>query len=213
MNAPAHALSALVAQALGALAGAPCEPPLSPSADAVAALSRWADLVKLWNRKVDLTAARSDAELVDLLVADAAVLARFASPGARWVDVGTGCGAPGLGVALLAPSLSITLVEPLEKRVAFLRTAIGTLRRADVTVTRGKGEDVAGPFDVAVSRATLAPPAWAALGARLAPQGDVYVLLARDEPPSLEGRAITLDVAYTWPLTKAPRRLVRLSPA
>jgi 16S rRNA (guanine527-N7)-methyltransferase len=77
-------------------------------------------------------------------------------------------------------------------------------------VVRGRGEDVVargGRFDAAVSRATLAPDRWLALGASLAPE--VWVLLAREEPPALEGWAIADDVRYTWPLTKAERRAVR----
>jgi 16S rRNA (guanine527-N7)-methyltransferase len=62
-------------------------------------------------------------------------------------------------------------------------------------------------FDVAISRATLAPPAWLELGRKLAPE--VWVLLAREEPPTNEGATMTLDERYTWPLTQAARRAVR----
>lgn len=175
-------------------------------------LAGWVELVAQWNQRIDLTAARSPEELVDLMIADALALSSRVQPGARWVDVGTGAGAPGMGLGLLHPGASFTLVEPLTKRVAFLRTVVGTLTTPAVTVVRGRGEDVAGPFDVAVSRATLAPPDWLALGHRLAPAGDVYVLLARDEPPALAGRAAVDDVSYRWPLTGAPRRLVRYAP-
>ena len=53
---------------------------------------------------------------------------RAAHPrGARVVDVGTGAGAPGLALALLRPDLRVTLVEPLGKRAAFLRTVLGAV--------------------------------------------------------------------------------------
>lgn len=180
---------------------------------APAALSRettvfaWIDLVRTWNAKIDLTAARTEQELVDLLLADAAMLAARLPEGARLVDVGTGAGAPGLGVALLRPDVHATLVEPLQKRVAFLRTAQGALALKNISVLRARGEELATKgttFDVAVSRATLSPEDWLALGRQLAPS--VWVLLARGEAPA---GAIDEDVRYEWPLTRAERRAVR----
>jgi 16S rRNA G527 N7-methylase RsmG len=93
--------------------------------EARAALLDWLDGIVEWNARIDLTAARSDDELVDLMVADALVLSRHVAEAARVVDVGSGAGAPGLALAILRPDLDVTLVEPLDKRVAFLRTSIG----------------------------------------------------------------------------------------
>jgi 16S rRNA (guanine527-N7)-methyltransferase len=194
-----------VASVMAAL-GAPPE-----AADRVAA---WVLAISEANRRIDLTAARDEAELVDLMVADACVLARVIGPGARVVDVGSGAGAPGLGLALLRPDLRLTLVEPLEKRVTFLRTTIGTLyagraREEVPAVVRARGEAVVGrAFDVAISRATLAPEDWLALGLQLAPE--VYVLLAQADPPVHPDGTVTLDERYVWPGTGASRRLLRV---
>jgi 16S rRNA (guanine527-N7)-methyltransferase len=87
----------------------------------------WLGAVAQWNRKLDLTAARDDRELVDLMVADAALLAGELRQGASVVDVGSGAGAPGLPLGLLRPDLRLTLVEPRQKRAAFLRTVLGGL--------------------------------------------------------------------------------------
>jgi 16S rRNA (guanine527-N7)-methyltransferase len=203
-----------IEQALAALG--PRLPPAGPPPGAAASLAAWAELVAAWNARVDLTAARSPAELVDLLVADAALVAAHAPPGGHWVDVGSGAGAPGLGLALLRPDLRLTLCEPLQKRVAFLRTAVGSLRAPNVLVTRARGEDLARPgappFDGALARAVLAPDDWLALGARLAPAGPVVVFLAKGEAPALAGRRASLDLDYEWPLTGARRRMVWFDP-
>jgi 16S rRNA (guanine527-N7)-methyltransferase len=187
---------------------------LPPGAEG--ALATWASLVVTWNARLDLTAARSPDELVNLLVADAALLAAHAPPDGRWVDVGSGAGAPGLGLGLLRPDLSLVLCEALQKRVAFLRNAVGTLRTTNVSVARGLGEDMVGlaspPFTAASARAVLPPAAWLALGHRLAPGGSVVVFLAKEEPPALAGRRLSLDLAYTWPLTGAARRMVWYEP-
>ena len=47
----------------------------------------WLARLQEWNARIDLTAARSREELVDLMVADALVLAPRVPPGARVVDV------------------------------------------------------------------------------------------------------------------------------
>jgi 16S rRNA (guanine527-N7)-methyltransferase len=172
----------------------------------------WLARLEEWNARIDLTAARSPEELVDLMLADALVLAPRMARDARVVDVGTGAGAPGLAVALLRPDLRVTLVEPLGKRAAFLRTVIGEVDRADVAIERARGDAVGGrrAWDVALSRATLAPQAWLDLGVTLVPTGgSVWVLLAREEAP-VTARAVPEEsLDYAWPLTGSARRAVR----
>jgi 16S rRNA (guanine527-N7)-methyltransferase len=182
-------------------------------AGAVDALTALLDLVVQWNRRIDLTAARDADELVDLLVADAAVLAKSRpAAGSRWVDVGSGAGAPGLVLALLVPSLVMTLVEPRDKRVAFLRTAIGKLGRDDILVERARSDRLAAArWDIAVSRATLPPVEWLREGSRLATRA-VWVLLARESAPELAGWRADHDERYVLPLTGAERRVVRFVP-
>jgi len=157
---------------------------------------------------MDLTAARSSEELVDLMIADALVLASRLPPSAQVVDVGSGAGAPGLALALLRPDLRMTLVEPRGKRAAFLRTVLGEVDRADVQLDRRRGEALpAARWDVALSRATLPPAAWLDLGAKLvAPGGFVWVLVAVEAPPTRPAVTLEADVAYAWPLTGAGRR-------
>lgn len=174
-------------------------------------VGKWLALLTQWNARIDLTAARTDDELVDLMLADAVLLAKHVPEGARVVDVGSGAGAPGLALALLRPDLKMTLAEPLKKRVAFLRTVIGSVNRVDVELLPERGETVlaarGAAWDVAISRATLAPEAWADLGLALA--SSTWVLLAKEEPPNVAGASRCEDLAYTWPLTGASRRAVR----
>jgi 16S rRNA (guanine527-N7)-methyltransferase len=176
-------------------------------------LGRMLDLVVTWNARTDLTAARGPEELVDLYLADALVVATAEGDLAgRWVDVGTGGGAPGLTLATLAETLNLTLVEPRDKRVAFLRTVVGELELSQVRVKRARSDAIAdSEFDVAISRATLPPAEWLAEGARLS-TSSVWVLLARGEAPELAGWRPDLELAYLWPLTRASRRALRYVP-
>src|SRR4051812_30661419 len=91
---------------------------ISLSDEMVAHVAAWLDLVATWNAKVDLTAARTTEELVDLMLADGLVLARHEKAGKNVVDVGSGAGGPGLALYLARPDLALTLVEPLQKRVS-----------------------------------------------------------------------------------------------
>jgi 16S rRNA (guanine527-N7)-methyltransferase len=184
----------------------------SVAPEVISQLCAYCELTVTWNQRVDLTAARSADELVDLLLADALAItsATRALAGERWFDVGSGVGAPGIPLALLSP-MSMSLIEPRTKRVAFLRTAVGSLRRADIAVHRARSDDfAAASCEVAVSRATLPPPEWLLEGSRLATR-NVWLLLAKAGLPELDGRKILSDISYTWPLTGAERRAVCLS--
>lgn len=181
-------------------------------------LGQLLDRVVTWNARMDLTAARDESELVDLFLADALVLAaagaqRDAEGAARWVDVGSGAGAPGLSLALLRPGPAMTLVEPRQRRVAFLRSAAGSSgETAGVRVIEGRSDGVpAGEHDIAISRATFSPEQWLAEGARLA-RCEVWVLLARAEAPALAGWQPTRQIDYVWPLTGVAHRAVAFTP-
>ena len=168
---------------------------------ATSQLVGWLELVRTWNRKIDLTAAKTDEDLAELGVLDAVQIAgRIARDGGGVVDVGSGFGAPGIAIAILRPDLEVKLCEPLQKRASFLRNVIATLdllSRVEVLETRGEQLAEAGIcFDAAISRATLSPSAWLSLGDRLAPAGDVVVLLARDPEPTFEARSVAWRAAY-----------------
>jgi 16S rRNA G527 N7-methylase RsmG len=171
-----------------------------------------------WGARVDLIAPSSLGEFLDLSLADAAVLARHellgdGSQRSHWVDVGSGGGAPGipLGILLRASAhlARLTLVEPRDKRVSFLRTLVGRLEMAEAEVLRSRSDTLESNFaDVAVARATLPPPEWVLEGGRLAPR--VWVLLAQGEaPPSPPGFRLDADISYVWPSTGRQRRALR----
>ena len=189
-------------------------PEASYSETTVRALHQWLQLLVSWNRRIDLTAARSTDELVDLFLADAVVLhhARLElAPANSWLDLGSGAGAPGLGMAILDPLLQITLVEPSAKRVAFLRQVVGRLQLAKVQVRCARAESI-GPSltDDVVSRATWSPDEWLQRATRLT-RRRFWVLLAREtwQPPA--GYRVDYEHDYQWPLTGVARRVLAVS--
>jgi 16S rRNA (guanine527-N7)-methyltransferase len=184
---------------------------VSLEAAAAANAAAWLTRLEEWNARIDLTAARTREELVDLMVVDALVLAARIPQGLEVVDVGTGAGGPGLALAIFRRDLRVTLVEARAKRVSFLRAVIDEIGRPDIAIERTRGEALgsAARWDVALSRATLSPTAWLDLGVKLvSPSGTVWVFLAKEEPPAHPRAVAEKDIAYRWPLTAARRRVL-----
>lgn len=73
-------------------------------------------------------------------ILNCAVVAELLPDGARTVDIGSGAGLPGIPLALARPDLSVVLVEPLARRVDWLREVVEDLDLS-VTVERGRAEE------------------------------------------------------------------------
>ena len=83
-------------------------------------------------------------------VLNCAVVADLIPQGSKVADVGSGAGLPGLCLAIARPDLSMTLIEPLERRVTWLNEVIEDLELDNVTVIRGRAEQAVGKVDVDV---------------------------------------------------------------
>src|SRR5690349_11874229 len=147
---------------------------MSLSSDVRDRLLEFAQLLLAWGGRINLTAARSVGEVIAEHLPDSfAIAARL---GARAggansvVDVGSGGGLPAIPLALLRPDDRFTLIEATGRKVAFLRPAIRQLGPGDrirVEHRRVEPGTEVGGFDVATSRAMLAPPEWMALARHL----------------------------------------------
>lgn len=182
-------------------------------ADEVLSVIAFIETAHEWNERLDLSAARTMPALVEILLADALMLAstELVHEGESFIDIGSGAGGPALALALIRQDLRGTLVEPKGKRVAFLRNCTGSLGLAErIAVVEGRVEPkrpvAMGTFDVALSRATFDPAIWARVGLVLAPEA--LVLLAQDE--LAPGYEVLADVRYTLPSNGAHRRIARI---
>ena len=95
-------------------------------------------------------------------VLNSAAVAEAVPEGARVVDVGSGAGLPGIPLGLARPDLTLTLVEPMARRVEFLEDSVAELGRP-WRVVRGRAEERAvvqavGPVDIVTARAVAALP-------------------------------------------------------
>ena len=75
--------------------------------------------------------------------------------GASLFDIGSGAGLPGVVIALARPDLQVTLIEPLERRVEFLREAVAAIPDLPfpIEVLRGRAQDVKKSADFVTARA------------------------------------------------------------
>lgn len=116
-------------------------------------------LLAKWNKVYNLTALRDPAQMMTHHLLDS-LSAVSAFAGARRVlDVGAGGGLPGIVLAIWAaeaePQMSITLVDTVQKKTAFLTQVKAELQLGNVTVLHARVEQlpVEQQFDVITSRA------------------------------------------------------------
>ena len=170
------------------------------------------DAVKQWGARTDLTAAKNDAELCEILFLDAAALMRGGWSTETLVDVGAGVGAPTLPLLLADVAASALLVEPRRRRVAFLRSVIGTVGLPGRAVVREGKVDASSPslpgtpFGAALSRATFDAETWRRIGAHLAME--VWVFTAGTTPEDSDAFELTRTLHYEVPSTGAPRSIL-----
>lgn len=126
-------------------------------------LERFAALMLEQNRVMNLTAITEPKDVAALHLLDSLALLPLAGLGGESVvDVGAGAGFPGVPLAIGEPSLHLTLLDSLGKRVDFLRRACGVLELENTACVHARAEDFAAErrevFDAAVSRAVAALP-------------------------------------------------------
>jgi 16S rRNA (guanine527-N7)-methyltransferase len=197
-----------------------------PLSDAQAGqLSRFAALLTRWNAVHNLTAI-GDAggvlthHLLDSLSIVPSIAAIAQHPRSTILDVGAGGGLPGIVLAVARRDWQVTLVDKVQKKVAFTTQAKLELGLDNVDALHARVEDVVGAFDVIVSRAFAALPQfvgvtrhllrptghWAAMkGVR--PDAELVALQA--EQPDVR----VVDIAkLAIPRLGAERHLILLQP-
>lgn len=80
-------------------------------------------------------------------VLNCAVVQELIDEGASVADVGSGAGLPGLCLAIARPDLSLTLIEPLERRVIWLTEVVDDLGLENVDIMRSRAEQAVGMVD------------------------------------------------------------------
>lgn len=118
-------------------------------------------------------------------ILNCAIVAPLLRPGLVG-DVGSGAGLPGLVLAIARPDVSFVLIEPMERRVAWLDEQVAELGLDNVSVVRARAEEVRldRPLDQVTARAVSAFRKLLPLTAPLLRDGGELVLMKGAAAPA-----------------------------
>ena len=191
--------------------------------EGVPSLLRYGHLLMETNKVMNLTALPDPADIAALPFLDSAALLTLADLKDKTVvDVGTGAGCPGLPLKILEPTIHLTLLDSLGKRVQFLERVCQELGLADVACIHGRAEEFAAAhresFDLAVSRAVAALPVLCELCLPLVrPGGKFLAMKSVDSDQELESARHAIEILggavsgvrdYAIPGTEVRHRLI-----
>jgi 16S rRNA (guanine527-N7)-methyltransferase len=112
-----------------------------------------------WNRKINLTAIRTEKGVVLKHFLDSLSILPLLPKPSSLLDVGSGPGFPGIPLKIVAPSLDVTLIDSVRKKVDFQRHVIRTLGLKGIETIHARIESerglpgMEGQFDGVISRA------------------------------------------------------------
>jgi 16S rRNA (guanine527-N7)-methyltransferase len=127
----------------------------------------FSDLLKEWNKKMNLTALDEDEDIIYKHFLDSLLCLKT---GLNWkgrniIDIGTGAGFPGIPLKIfLEDQIHLTLFDSLQKRVNFLETVVQELGLVNVRCIHGRAEDFGNnsdyreKYDIVLARAVARLP-------------------------------------------------------
>lgn len=116
-----------------------------------------------WNTRMNLTTITEPEDVVNKHFVDSLAALPYLGEKDRIIDVGTGAGFPGVPLLILRPTLKVTLLDGLQKRITFLEALLDALGlKARMIHMRaedaGKDPGLRGKFDAATTRAVAPLP-------------------------------------------------------
>ena len=137
----------------------------------VAKLHRYAELLKEWNQKINLTSIVEEEEVIEKHFYDSLLVGKnFSFANRKVADVGSGAGFPGAVIALAYPDAKVTLIDATKKKFLFLEEIKKELDLKNMSFLQGRVEDLKEyreSFDAVISRGFAALRVFAEVGAPL----------------------------------------------
>lgn len=171
-----------------------------------------------WNEQVNLTAITRTNEVVEKHLIDSlAVLPELV--GTTVLDLGAGAGLPGIPLALVRPSLQITLVDAVGKKVAFMKNAVaalklmGRVRPVHARVAGVPDREHLPRAEILISRALMDVGPWLLLARHYLTEGGRVVAMMGRAPSQAElvrcasdaGLGLVSRRIYQLPFSGDPR--------
>ncbi|MGQ0605311.1 MAG: 16S rRNA (guanine(527)-N(7))-methyltransferase RsmG [Anaerolineales bacterium] len=164
----------------------------------VGAFQLYADELRAWNEKFNLTAITDPYAIQIKHFLDSLTVLKVITGGQplRVIDVGTGAGFPGLPLKIVCPAIHLTLVDATGKKASFCEHVARRLKLSDVTVVHARAEEVGQQrehrerYDWAVARAVAEMPTLAEYLLPLVKRGGhVLAQKGKDAPAEAFGAA------------------------
>lgn len=130
-------------------------------ADGPERLLAWADELLKWNRKLNLTAITAAPEVIEKHLLDSLAVLPEVTGATHLLDLGAGAGLPGIPLAVALPTLEATLVDAVDKKVSFMKSAAvkaGVTPRVKARHARAAGnpaQEGLPTVDLVISRAFM----------------------------------------------------------
>ena len=112
-----------------------------------------------WNQKINLTAIRTEKGIVLKHFIDSLSAIPYLFGTTSLLDIGSGAGFPGIPLKIVQPSLEVTLIDSVRKKVDFQKHIVRMLGLKGTETLHGRIQDKAivqsmtGQFDAVISRA------------------------------------------------------------
>lgn len=115
-------------------------------------------LIDEYNKVMDLTAVSEENEIYDRHFYNSLTIAFNKNfNGLHLCDVGAGAGFPSIPLKIAFPDMKLTIIDPLSKRMEFLKIVINKLQLKDVSIIKTRAEDACKTmkesFDIVTARA------------------------------------------------------------
>ncbi len=171
-------------------------------------LMQFLALLQRWNGTYNLTAVRDPAQMMTQHLADCLAVVpslrrHLTATGARrLLDVGSGGGLPGAVLAVLHDDLSVTCVDTVGKKAAFIQQVAVELRLRNLKAEHARVEQLVAPaFDIVTSRAFASLLDFTALTRRHLAPGAVWMAMKGKCPhDELATLPPDIDVFHVEPL-------------
>jgi 16S rRNA (guanine527-N7)-methyltransferase len=112
-----------------------------------------------WNQKINLTAIRTERGIILRHFLDSLSVHPYLPKTCSLLDIGSGAGFPGIPLKIVQPSLEVTLIDSVRKKVDFHRHIMRMLGLKGIEPIHGRIQDkeilqsMEGQFDIVISRA------------------------------------------------------------
>lgn len=147
----------------------------------VEAFKKYAKLLVEWNQKMNLTAIKTEPEIVEKHFYDCLLLLKGAKfDDSSLADMGSGAGFPGVVIAIMCPTCKVTLIDSTAKKFTFLTKVKETLGLTNVRFCVGRVENIKedrGTYDFVTARGFASLSIILEVGAPLAKVGGTVIAM------------------------------------